>query len=51
MQSGYEFVSPAKGQFQPIPTNFQRAAATKPMGIDPPAFALCDDFRALGDQL
>ena len=34
-----------------MPANFQIALASKPMRIDPPAFAMCDDFRALGNQI
>jgi hypothetical protein len=50
MHSGDEFVSPAEGSFHPLPANFQRALASKPMWIDPPALALFNNFRALGDS-
>jgi hypothetical protein len=51
MQSGDEFVSPAEGSFHPLPANFQIALASKPMWIDPPALALFNNFRALGDSI
>src|SRR5919109_1475772 len=49
-QSGHALVAPAEGPFHPLPANFQRALASEPMRIDPPALALFDNFRALGDS-
>jgi hypothetical protein len=51
MYSGHEFVSPAQSECDPLPANFQIALTAKPMWINPPAFALLNDFRALCDQI
>ena len=51
MPSGDEFVSPAEGSFHPLPANLQRALASNPMWIDPPALALVHNCRALGDEI
>jgi hypothetical protein len=51
MPSGHELGTSAEGQLHPIPADFQLALASKPRGIDPTAFALGDDLRALCDQL
>ena len=51
MQAGHELVTPAEGEFDPIPADFQVTLATKPMRIHPATFALGDHGCALGDQL
>ena|SRR6266511_5062662 len=51
MHSGHELVSHAEGPFYPLPANFRIALPSEPMRIDPPAFAVFDNFRALGDQI
>ena len=50
MHAGHELVTPAEGEFDPIPTDFQVTLATKPMRLHPATCALGDHCRALGDQ-
>src|SRR6266498_1578104 len=51
MPAGHELVTPADGEFDPTPADFQVALAAEPMGVYPATFALCDHFCALCDQI
>src|SRR6267142_2643545 len=51
MQTGYELIAPAEGEWDPTPTDLQRALTSKPMRLHPATCAVCDDFGALCDQI
>ena len=51
MHAGHELVTPAEGEFDPIPADVQVTLATKPLRIHPAPLALGDHCRALGDQI
>ena len=50
MHARHEVVTPAAGEFDPMPADGQRALATKPLRIHPATCAVGNHGRAVGDQ-